>query len=162
MAKRISRAKTEDPIFGHPAPLPTSQLPTVQDALRYIKLKLEEQEKQNVSLLKFANTFDIVSIAAQDIVNLWQQAVSDRDKIPVLDIKIVTARLKRWYEKCRVILRNKQKVPDQMKVDIKKLFDICSCQCQRIDCESIKCTLKKCDGFHLNCKCIVKVPKREI
>ena len=163
MDKRISRTKTENPIYGHPQALPTSQLPTEEDALRYIdKLRLEEQEKLNASHWKLVNKSAIVSRAAQDIVNLWQQAVRDRDKIPVLDVKIVTTRLQRLYEKCRAILRSKQNVVDSMKVDIKKLFDICSCQCQRIDCESIKCKLKSCDGFHLDCKCKVKVPKREI
>jgi hypothetical protein len=42
------------------------------------------------------------------------------------------------------------------------LFDICSCDCVTISCQDIKCRAKKCDGYHLDCKCEVKVPKIEI
>ena len=42
------------------------------------------------------------------------------------------------------------------------MFDICSCDCVTISCQDIKCRAKKCDGYHLDCKCEVKVPKIEI
>ena len=43
-----------------------------------------------------------------------------------------------------------------------EFFDVCSCMCPSASCFQVHCKAKNCDGFHLACKCDVKVPKCEI
>ena len=45
---------------------------------------------------------------------------------------------------------------------MEKLFDICSCIYPDISCQTAKCKLKTCDGVHLDCRCDIKVPEKEI
>ena len=43
-----------------------------------------------------------------------------------------------------------------------EFFNVCSCTCPSASCFQVHCKAKNCDGFHLACKCDVKVPKHEI
>ena len=47
-------------------------------------------------------------------------------------------------------------------MEMGEFFDVCSCTCPSASCFQVHCKAKNCDGFHLACKCDVKVPKREI
>jgi hypothetical protein len=101
--------------------------------------------------------------AALDVSNMWIKTVEDRTKVPQVSQKLVEDRLRKIYDKGLGIVKNKkqQEIPG-FKEYIGKLFDNCSCTCFDISCKVAKCKLKKCDGFHLDCRCEVKVPKREV
>ena len=160
MASSRTRAKTEHPLFGHPADLPASQLPTVGDALKLILKYKSEDDDGNI---RFGNKNLAIKQAALDVSNLWMKAVSDRTKVPLVSQKLVEDRLRKIYDKGLGIVKNKkQKEFPGFKEDMGKLFDICSCTCLDISCKVAKCKLKKCDGFHLDCRCELKVPKREV
>ena len=47
-------------------------------------------------------------------------------------------------------------------MEMGEFFDVCSCACPSASFFQVHCKAKNCDGFHLACKCDVKVPKREI
>ena len=47
-------------------------------------------------------------------------------------------------------------------MEMGEFFDVCSCACPSAVCFQVHCKAKNCDGFHLGCKCDVKVFKREI
>ena len=47
-------------------------------------------------------------------------------------------------------------------MEMGEFFDVCSFACPSASCFQVHCKAKNCDGFHLACKCDVKVPKREI
>ena len=47
-------------------------------------------------------------------------------------------------------------------MEMGEFFDVCSSTCPSASCFQVHCKAKNCDGFHLACKCDVKVPKREI
>ena len=160
MASHRTRAKTEHPLFGQAADLPANQLPTIGDALKLIlKYKSEDQEGNT----RFGDKNLAIKEAAQDVTNHWIKAVADRTKVPLLPQKLVEGRLRKLYDKGIGIVKNrKQKEIPVFQTDMQKLFDICSCTCPDISCKLAKCQLKQCDGFHLDCRCDVKVPKREI
>ena len=76
MASSRTRAKTEHSLFGHPADLPASQLPTVGDALKLILKYKSEDEDGNI---RFANKNMAIKEAALDVSNMWVKAVADRN-----------------------------------------------------------------------------------
>ena len=47
-------------------------------------------------------------------------------------------------------------------METNKFFDICSCMCPSASYFQVNCIAKNCNGFHLACKCDVKVSKCEI
>ena len=47
-------------------------------------------------------------------------------------------------------------------MEMGEFFDVCSCTCASASCFHVHCKAKNCDGFHLACKCDVKVSKHEI
>ena len=47
-------------------------------------------------------------------------------------------------------------------MEMGEFFDVCSCPCPSASCFQVHCKTKNCDGFHLACKCDIKIPKREI
>ena len=90
--------------------------------------------------------------------NMWIKAVADTTKFPLNSQKLVEDRLRKIYDKGLGIVKNKkQKEIPVFKEDMMKLFDICSCICSDISCKVAKCKLKKCDGFHLDCRVDPKV-----
>ena len=167
-ASRSTRKQVEHGVFGHPSDLPPSQLPTLGDVLRQVwKYKCEEEE---VTQRKFVQKNDALNQALSDVSDLWEKAIGNRKEFPLISVKAGIGRLKRIYDKG--IDLNKKKIKnDSPKVkeeilkfkDIMlKLFDICSCSCSSTSCQLMRCKLKQCDGFHLDCRCDIKVPKREI
>ena len=89
--------------------------------------------------------------------------MGDRETVRLISQKNIEGRLKRKYEKGIYLIRNtiKKDIPTYEE-EQNSLFYICSCDCVTISCQDIKCRAKKCDGYHLDCKCEVKVPKIEI
>ena len=160
MASHRTRAKTEHPLFGQAADLSANQLPTIGDVLKLVlKYKAGDQEGNT----RFGDKNLAIKEAAQDVTNLWIKAVADRTKVPLLPQKLIEGRLRKLYDKGIGIVKNrKQKEFPAFQTDMQKLFDICSCTCPDISCKQANCQLKQCDGFHLDCRCDVKVPKREI
>ena len=67
MASSRTRAKTEHPLFGHPADLPASQLPTIGDALKLILKYKSEDEDGNI---RFENKNMAIKEAALNVLVL--------------------------------------------------------------------------------------------
>lgn len=167
-ASRSTRKQVEHGVFGHPSDLPPSQLPTLGDVLRQVwKYKCEEEE---VTQRKFVQKNDALNQALSDVSDLWEKAIGNRKEVPLISVKAGIGRLKRIYEKGidlnkKKIKNDSPKVKEEIlkfKDNMLKLFDICSCSCSSISCQLVRCKLKQCDGFHLDCRCDIKVPKREI
>ena len=158
----LTRKQTAHQLFGNPCDLPPTQLPTVGDVLRLIgKYKLEDVEVTNP---KFANKNEAIKKAVNDVASLWEKAIGDRSKAPILPDKTINNRIRRIYEKGLEITRShpKEEIVAKFKDDMGNLFDICSCSCPSGTCEAAKCKLNKCDGYHLLCNCQIKVPKMEV
>ena len=77
MASSRTRAKTEHPLFEHPADIPASQLPTVGDALKLILKYKSEDEDGNI---RFGNKNMAIKESALDVSKMWIKAVADRTK----------------------------------------------------------------------------------
>ena len=162
MAHKHTRNKTEHPAFGSPCELPPTKLPTLGDTVRLIwKYKCDE-ENQGLDF-RVSDKNKAIKNAAHGNGEIWEKALGDRNTVPLVSQKAIEGRLKRSYEKGIQIVRykNKKDMP-KFKESLTKLFDICSCTCPSTTCQDIKCMSKNCDGYHLKCKCVVKVPKREI
>ena len=162
MAKRLTRNTTSHQLFGSPADLPPNQLPTIEDVLRLIlKHKVEDE---TASAVKFANINVAVNKAVAYVTAFWEKAIGDRTKCPLLSDKVIFTRIKRFYESGLEITRKvfKEETVQKFKEKIKPLFDICACSCPPISCKDARCNLKKCEGFHLDCKCDIRVPQREV
>ena len=88
----------------------------------------------------------------------------DRLTIPLLEQKTIENKLKRLYKKGLLVNKNKRNLVklNEFKMEMGAFFDVCSCACPSASCFQVYCKAKNCDGFHLACKCDVKVPKREI
>ena len=161
MAHKNTRKNTEHVLFGQPCDLPTHQLPTLGDCLRLIwNLKCQEEKEID---FKISDKKDAIKQAALEISSLWEKAIGDRKTVPLISQKAIEARLKRKYDKGIELIRtkNKKDVP-KYEEELNSLFDICSCDCSPASCQDIKCRAKKCDGYHLDCQCDIKVPKIEI
>ena len=93
----LTRKQTAHQLFGNPCDLPPTQLPTVGDVLRLIgKYKLEDVEVTNP---KFANKNEALEKAVNDVASLWEKAIGDRSKAPILPDKTINNRIRRIYEK---------------------------------------------------------------
>ena len=99
-----------------------------------------------------------------DITAFWERAIGDRTKCPLLSDKVIFTRIKRIYDSGLEITRkvSKEETVDKFKEKMKLLFDICSCSCPPFSCKDARCKLKRCDGYHLDCKCDIRVPQREV
>ena len=126
-----------------------------------MKYKLEDVEVTNH---KFATKNEAIKKAVTDVASLWEKAIGDRSKAPILPDKTISNRIRRIYEKGLEITRNhsKDEVVNKFKDDMENLFDICSCSCPSGSCAAAKCKSNKCDGYHLLCNCQIKVPKMEV
>ena len=100
--------------------------------------------------------------AALDVSAIWARAIGDRLIIPLLHQKTIKNELKRLYKKGLLVNKNKVVKLNELKTKMGKFFDVCSCTCPSASCFQVHCKAKNCDGFHLACKCDVKVPKRAI
>ena len=140
--------------IGGPAELPPNQLPTKRDALKYMRKLMDSYHGKQYMVR------DIVSEASKAILLIWEKAISDRDQAPLVDSYIIEKRMERLY---RSFVENKKKKKlNKNSEDLDKLFDICSCTCPRLSCDEYKCTCESCSVVHINCKCLVKIPKREL
>ena len=113
---------------------------------------------------RFADVNEIVKKAALDVFAIWARAIGDRLTIRLLDQKATENKLKRLYKKGLLVNRRKRNLVklNEIKMETDKFFDNCSCTCPSTSCFQVHCKAKNCVGFHLACKCDVKVPKREI
>ena len=164
MATVLTRNKTTHKLFGSPSDLPPNQLPTIGDVLRLIlKYKVEDED---AVIPKFGDKHEAIKKAVDDVTSLWEKAIGDRTKVPLLPEKTIVSRIKRIYDKGLDINKHVAKVKGDglkiFKANMEVLFDICSCSCPPILCDAAKCKLRRCDGFHLDCRCDIKVPKVEI
>ena len=72
--------------------------------------------------------------------------------------------MKRSYKIGLLVNKNKRNLVklNEFKMEMGEFFDVCSCACPSASCLQVHCKAKNCDGFHLACKCDVKISKREI
>ena len=152
--KRMTRKDTEHAVFGQAAPLPAHKLPLNGEVLRNCW-------RYKCQAGRFADVNEIVKKAALDVSAIWARAIGDRLFIPLLDQKAIENKLKRLYKKGLLVNKSKRNLVklNEFKMEMGEFFDVCSCTCP---CFQVHCKAKKCDGFHLACKCDVKVPKSEI
>ena len=155
-----TRSKTSHFLVGEPSELPVGQLPTNGDVLRLIWHYRCLQNR--------TDTRYILRDAAQDIEDLWEKAITDRTelKVPIITREAILQRLQRLYRKVCDINKNKVKAPqvEEFKLSLNNLFDICTCQCPYASCIDIrpKCNNEYCNGYHMLCRCTIKIPKCEI
>ena len=102
--------------------------------------------------------------AALDVSAIWARAIGDRFTIPLLDQKIIENKLKKLYKKDLLVNKNKRNLVkiNKFKMEMGEFFDVFSCTYPSASCFQVHCKAKNCDGFHLACKCDVKIPKCEI
>ena len=155
--KKITRKGTEHAVFGQADLLPAHKLPLNSEVLRNCwRYKCEAG--------RFADVNEIVKKAVLDVSAIWARAIGDWLTIPLLDQKTIENKLKRLYKKGLLVNKNKRNLVklNEFKMEMGKFFDVCSCTCPSASCFRVHCKAKNCDGFHLACKCDVKVPKHEI
>ena len=113
---------------------------------------------------RFADVNKILQKAALNVFTIWARAIGDWLTIPLLDQKTIENKLKRLYKKGLLVNKNKQNLVklNEFKIEMSEFFDVCNCACPSAFCFQVHYKAKNCDGFHLDCRCDVKVPKREI
>ena len=113
---------------------------------------------------RFADVNEIVKKAALDVFAIWARVIGDRLTIFLLNQKTIENKLKRLYKKGLLINKNKQNFVKlkEFKMKMGEFFDVCSCTYLSASCFQVHCKAKNCNGFHLACKCDVKVPKCKI
>ena len=136
-----TRKKSGHALFGAPSDLPTNQLPTVGDVLRLIWKYKGEEASTN---LQFASKTEAIKQAVIDVNNIWETAVADRTKGPLISDKAIIGRITRIYDTGLDITRILKTIANKQKVEkFKESMDSCSCSCSRISCKEFKCTLKE-------------------
>ena len=155
--KRITRKGTEHAVFGQADPLPAHKLSHNGEVLR-------NRWRYECEAGRFADVNEIVKKAPLDVSAIWARPIGDRLTIPLLDQKTIENKLKRLYKKGLLVYKNKRNLVklNEFKMEMGEFFNVCSCTCSFASCFQVYCKAKNCDGFHLACKCNVKVPKREI
>lgn len=139
MAK--TRSVTECPIFGPPADLSESLLPTWYDVIKcflWVRHKLEGSGINRNSLVSEA-----LEIVAKKVEAIWNKAT-----IPVLSHQRIVALLRDYQKKRKDVLKpfkTRQKVAsyktklETFLSDSQKLFDIATCKCTNINlCSCLK------------------------
>ena len=102
-------------------------------------------------------------MAPQDCSEIWEKAIGDRKVAPLLSQKVIEERLRKLYSRGIGINKNKNvSKKAAFQEGMKELFDICSCFCPTASCQDVRCKTNECDGYHLDCHCDIKVPKREV
>ena len=151
--KRITRKGTEHAVFGQADPLPPHKLLLNAEVLRNCwRYKCEAG--------RFADVNEIVKKAALDVSAIRARAIGDRLIIPFLNQKTIENKLKRLYKKGLQVYKNKRNLVklNKFKMEMGEFFEVRSCACPSASCFQVHCKAKNCDGFHLACKCDVKVP----
>ncbi|QQP38148.1 Uncharacterized protein FKW44_018646 [Caligus rogercresseyi] len=155
MAKS-TRSFTHHTLFGSACVLPVNKLPSKGDMLRCCW-----QYKCDYG--KFTDVAFIIKLASKDCTEIWRKAIGDRKNAPLLNQNAVEEKLKKLYKRGIDINKNASSGKKILFLkELNELFDICNCQCPPTSCHISRCKSKECDGYHLNCQCEVKVPKREV
>ena len=155
--KRINWKGTEHAVFGLADPFSAHKLPLHVEVLRNcLRYKCEAG--------RFADVNEIVKQAALDVFAIWARTIGDRLTIILLDQKTIENKLKILYKKGLLVNKNKRNLVklNEFKMEMGQFFDVCSYTCPSASCFQVHCKTKNFDGFHLACRCDVKVPKREI
>ena len=152
-----TRKKTSHFLYGEPSELPIGQLPTAGDVLRLVWLYRSRDRDNNILIRS------IINDAAIDIAEFWEKAIGDRTTVPIISLKSIQLRLQRLYTKSQSLMKSKQPADvEKFNDSLLSLFDLCSCSCPTVACGDVKCNEQNCRQHHLQCRCAVKVPKREI
>ena len=155
--KRITWKGTEHAVFGQADPFSAHKLPLHGEVLRNcLRYKCEAG--------RFADVNEILKQAALDVFAIWARTIGDRLTILLLNQKTIENKLKRLYKKGLLVNKNKRNLVklNEFKMEMGQFFDVCSYTCPSASCFQVHCKTKNFDGFHLDCRCDVKVPKREI
>lgn len=138
MAK--SRSQFTDEIFGICAEFSQNQLPTKLDVIKNILFyKIDNGEK-------FASNKEFIKRTAERVKTVWCKT-----GIPIVEDTSIERCLTKIYEKYMLLKKKKnykcyESEVESLKTEMKSLFDICKCKCE-----------KKCD-----CSYDSKVPKTEV
>ena len=157
MTKKKNNRKTRNTLCLGKHLLYAHQLSFISDVLRNcLRYKCEAG--------RFADVNKMVKKAVLVVSGIWARAIGDWLTVSLLDQKVIQDKLERLYRKGLIVSTNKRYLTKlgEFKMEMNKFFDICGCMCPSASCFQVNCIAKNCDGFHLACKCEVKVPKREI
>ena len=152
LKKKNNRKDTKHTLFGQAYPLSAHQLSSIGDALR-------KNWWYKCEAGRFAHVNEIVKKAALGVSANWAWAIGEWLTISLLDQKVIQDKLKRLYKKGLIVSRNKRNLTklNEFKIEMNKVFDICSCMCPSPSCFQVNCIAKNYDELHLACKCNVKV-----
>ena len=174
-----SNRSKDNPIYGSASPLPLSVLPTHEQVLKRC-MDVKQELQQNSGKTRIPLT-EILKPVVQEIESTWKKA-----SLPTMNSKSTLRKLELYYQ-AGFKAPHTQDFKDFQSLK-PKLFDICTCRCQRLKCRDVGCTNvctekeegseigeseagreKKddrpnvyCSLVHLDCKCSVKVDKREL
>lgn len=145
-SKGSTRSATINTIFGHPATLPSSQLPTKDEVFKCYLWYRNKAEKERRS----QNTRELAKFVANDIIDIWHKA-----SLPTIDYANVLQSLLRTIEQGKKIqkyppARRDSEIFSQKEESFNDLFNICTCRC-----------VQKGIIDRSNCPCPVKVPAIE-
>ena len=157
MASLSLRSK-EHKIYGSSSPFPNSVLPTESDVFKRVMLSKEKLEIERGKKKIMKKVFFTPVI--QELIEIWQKA-----SIPCISTRGIEKKLDKLYEEGRNLMKNPlDSSPEFEKFQTQKalLFDISTCKCPRVSCDSVKCQDTACIDIHIQCQCLVKIPKEEL
>ena len=110
-----TRKSRRHDIFGAPADLPTTVLPTIHNIVKYFVHLKQRPKSENASVIRKITG---------DVIGVWCKA-----SIPVLHRKTVEYRVRKLIEKGSQLKRSKtsKKKLNNFTNKFSMLFDICSC-----------------------------------
>ena len=130
------RSKTVHYALGQPCELPGNQLPLESEVYNFFRLQSSKMRQ-----IGTRNTGQnaIAAKVAKDIENIWIQKAN----LPVQNLKTITRHVLSVVKKARTMTRKpkKRRRAEDETNPLRKLFDICACQCKskiRTECNCPK------------------------
>lgn len=131
------------PIFGSPAEMSESQLPTFSDIMKsYLLLRNRLKSTQTGENTKEPTVSELSEMLSRKVEQIWHKA-----SLPIISHKQTVAKIRSYHDKYRTLLKpfKGRKANTNYNAKITKfasdarsqLFDICSCKCT--DYNNCKC-----------------------
>ena len=129
---RTRKSQRHD-IFGSPADLPTTVLPTINDIVKYFVHLKRRLKSENAAVIRKI---------ADDVIDVWCNA-----SILVVPRRTVEYRVRKLVEKGSQLKRSKtsKKMLNNFTNKFSMLFDICSCSCKLEKDEGTGNVIASCD-----------------
>ena len=103
------------------------------------------------------------------LLNVWKRANAKFVEIPIRlnDFALERRIVSKWTILQKIAGKNGKVPPRERQLfpqELDKLFNILTCNCDFVDCASVKCDLTDCPSPHINCKCPreSKIPKLDL